>query len=201
MSAVRNALVILFVVFGVVACSSQPEEQVSVPLRERGSFLEESGVSSTEETVASETDEAVVSESDESHVSETDVSETDENVEPEPTEEYEVAGYVQKGPFTIGTELQVRELSESLIPNGKVFSATIRDNAGAFAFRGSMTSPFAEFSASGYYFDEVAGALSSGQVTLTNIVDLRETTDMNLNVFTHIAHERVYVLVDGGATL
>jgi hypothetical protein len=113
---------------------------------------------------------------------------------------YSVAGVAQKGPFIRGTEVELRELDSDMVPTGRILSATIVDDAGSFNVRGTLTSPYVELSASGYYFDEVAGELTNAPLTLRGVADVREVLSMNLNVLTHLESSRVYELVDAGLT-
>lgn len=120
--------------------------------------------------------------------------------EPEPVT-YSISGHVQKGPFVQGTEVTVRELDSSLSPTGRTFTGTIADDTGRFTASGELDSPYAELSATGYYFNEVSGALSSGTLTLRAIVDLSDRTTVNVNLLTHLERERVETLVSGEASL
>ncbi len=109
-----------------------------------------------------------------------------------------VVGYVQKGPFVQGTELVLRELDNSLNPTGRTFAATIDSNTGSFTVRGALDYPFVELSANGYYFNEIAGALSAAQISLQALVDLRDNTTVNVNILTHLERSRVLYLIDDG---
>ena len=113
---------------------------------------------------------------------------------------YAVSGFVQKGPYVQGTELIVRELDESLNPTGRTFAATIDSNSGSFTVRGSLAYPFVELSATGFYFNEVAGVLSTAPLNLQALVDLRNGGSVNVNPLTHLERNRVLYLVDNGAT-
>jgi formylglycine-generating enzyme required for sulfatase activity len=108
---------------------------------------------------------------------------------------------VQKGPFVQGTEITVAELNADFLPTGRVFSGAISDNTGAFNVRGALAYPYVSITANGYYFNEVAGALSQGTLKLRALADLRSAAAVNLNPLTDLEYERVLYLVDRGAGL
>src|SRR3989304_5717280 len=72
-----------------------------------------------------------------------------------------ITGYVQKGPFIIGSSISMSELNSMLGQTGKTFTTQISNNNGSFEFNNiSLSSRYVELFANGYYFDEVKGALS-----------------------------------------
>ena len=85
---------------------------------------------------------------------------------------YELQGAVEKGPFIEGTEITIRELESDLQPTGRTFSTVVEDDTGFFSVEASLASPYVELSASGFYFNEVAGELSSAPITLRAVADL-----------------------------
>ena len=90
---------------------------------------------------------------------------TDESSsEADTSSSYTISGKVQKGPYVQGTEITVRELDSSMIPTGNTFTGTIDDNTGSFGIKGTLTNKMVELSADGYYFNEVSGALSTGEI-------------------------------------
>ncbi len=111
---------------------------------------------------------------------------------------YTIAGVVQKGPFVQGTSITVRELDNSFTPTGRTFSGSIDDNTGRFSVRGTLAYPYVELEANGYYFNEVAGALSIGPIRLLSVSDLRVSSTVNINPLTHLERSRLFNLVDGG---
>ena len=111
---------------------------------------------------------------------------------------YTIAGYVQKGPFIQGSSITVRELDTSFNPTGRTFSGSIDDNTGRFSVRGTLIFPYVELEANGYYFNEVTGALSVGQLRLLSVADLRVSSSININPLTHLERSRLFTLLDGG---
>lgn len=108
---------------------------------------------------------------------------------------YQLSGSVQKGPFAIGSEMNIYELNEDFIPTGRTFHATI-ENLGYFELLDvSLVSPYVELVADGFYFNEIIGELSSERISLKAIVDLRESTQVNVNILTNLEYERVRYLI------
>ena len=108
----------------------------------------------------------------------------------------ELRGYVQKGPFIIGTTITVTELDGSLGQTGKTFSATIEDDRGAFTLRNlKLSSKYLELRANGFYFNEVSGKLSTSQLTLNALADVSNAASVNVNLLTHLERSRVQHLM------
>jgi methionine-rich copper-binding protein CopC len=105
---------------------------------------------------------------------------------------------VQKGPFVLGSEITVRELDDRFVPTGRTFTGRIEDSTGRFTIRGTLTYPFVELSANGFYFNEVTGSLSAAQINLLALADLRDSTTVNVNLLTHLENVRVFELIDSG---
>jgi hypothetical protein len=109
----------------------------------------------------------------------------------------ELSGYVQKGPFVIGTGITVAELDERLVQTGKVFSAEIKDDQGAFALPNvTLNSQYVELRANGFYFNEVTGKLSTAQLALSALADVSNAASVNVNLLTHLEKGRVAYLMN-----
>ena len=114
-----------------------------------------------------------------------------------------IKGKVEKGPLVRGSVIELRSLDQHLSPNGASYSARIENNTGDFNF-GSLkiNSPYAKLTADGYFFNEVAGALSAGTIKLDAIADLSDYSTTNVNVLTHIKSQRImHLVVNEGLTL
>ena len=113
-----------------------------------------------------------------------------------------ITGYVQKGPFVLGSEIVVRELDGDFAPTGRTLTGSVYDSTGRFIVREKLTYPldypFAEFSVNGFYYNEVVGSLSTEPFTLLALVDLRQGTAVNINLLTHLERERVLTLTNSG---
>jgi hypothetical protein len=110
-------------------------------------------------------------------------------------------GAVQKGPFIVGSSIQVANLDVDTNPTGLVFSTTTRDDLGHFALD-VEASDLVSIEATGFYYNEVTGSLSGSSLTLRAFyaVGSGSATDAFVNVITHLSYERVRQLVALGAT-
>lgn len=114
---------------------------------------------------------------------------------------YNVVGKVEKGPFVSGSEITIQPMSAKMQALGTMYTSTIQDHLGNFTFGSKLfESPYAELTANGYFFNEVTGALSSGTLYLRAIVDLSKSETVNVNILTHIKHQRVLYLIAQGKT-
>ena len=112
---------------------------------------------------------------------------------------FSFSGKVQKGPFVTGATITVNELNESLGQTGKSFTTSITSDDGSFSLDNiEMESDLALLSGNGFYFNEVLGKLSSAQITLQALADLRNGQTVNVNVLTHITKARIETLVGEG---
>ena len=112
-----------------------------------------------------------------------------------------VTGSVQKGPFINGTSISMFELNSSLQQTGNTFNTQILNNAGTFEIDNiSLTSSLVEFSASGYYFDEIKGDKSISQLNLYALSDITDISTVNVNILTHLEKQRVEYLIKQSKT-
>jgi len=108
-------------------------------------------------------------------------------------------GYVQKGPFIVGSSIIIFELNESLEQTGRVFNTQINDNLGSYSLSGvELISPYVMTKADGFYFNERTGNLSESQLTLYGIVDVRDAETTNVNILSHLEMERLRFLLNSG---
>ena len=113
-----------------------------------------------------------------------------------------VTGQVQKGPYINGTSISMSELNSSLVQTGKIFTTQISNNSGSFEINNiSLTSSYVEFSANGYYFDEVKGDISIAPLNLFALSDITDISTVNVNILTHLEKLRVEYLVKQNKTL
>jgi uncharacterized protein (TIGR02145 family) len=88
------------------------------------------------------------------------------------------------------------ELSSKLVQTGKIFSTQINNNYGSFEINNvNLKSSYVEFSASGYYFDEIKGDLSIAPLTMNALSDIADVTTVNVNVLTHLEKARIEYLI------
>ncbi len=110
-----------------------------------------------------------------------------------------IKGKIEKGPMISGSSVEMRTLDKDLVPTGNSFTASIENDCGDFNYGPlKVGSPYAKLSASGYFFNEVTGELSSGMIQLDAIVDLSDNTSINVNLLTHLKSRRIAQLVTVG---
>ena len=115
-----------------------------------------------------------------------------------PLSSKEIAGYVQKGPFVVGTSVTVQELTDKLTPTGRTFATQIQNDNGNFIIKGNFSEEYSEIIASGYYYNEVAGKLSASPITLRTISKLSNKDHVNINILTTLQSPRMQKLINEG---
>jgi N-acetylneuraminic acid mutarotase len=114
---------------------------------------------------------------------------------PPPPTFHTTAGIAEKGPLITGSAVTAQELDAALSPTGKQYSYQISSDLGDFTPTSTFTSQYIGVSATGYYFDEVVGAVSAGPITLNGYSDLSADPVMNVNLLTTLAYQRIRTLV------
>ena len=108
---------------------------------------------------------------------------------------YTINGSVQKGPFVLGSTINMQSLDDRLNPTGQSYVTSTNDDAGHFDLGSTLSNKYAEIIATGYYFDEVVGDLSQGTLTLRSITDLSDGGNTNVNLLTTLVYNRTQNLV------
>lgn len=112
---------------------------------------------------------------------------------------YNVSGKVEKGPFVSGSTITIQPMDSKLQVLGSMFNTTILDNIGNFTFGSKeFQAPYAEMMATGYFFNEITGNLSGGVLVLRALVDLSNSSTVNVNILTHLKYSRIKNLIAGG---
>ncbi len=115
-----------------------------------------------------------------------------------------VEGAVQNGPFIVGSTVLINRLDEprcSSTPS--TLLAEIEDSVGSFSFETTESGPV-QIVATGYYFSELTGQISDGQLTLKALYEVGTDTRQiaHVNILTHLINDRVLDLIaDGQPTL
>lgn len=108
-------------------------------------------------------------------------------------------GYVQKGPFIVGSSIIISELSSDLEPTGRVFPTQIDNNTGKFELPNvELESQYVQMKADGFYFNERTGELSETQLTFYSLVDITDLESFNINVLSHLEKDRIVKLMEAG---
>jgi formylglycine-generating enzyme required for sulfatase activity len=108
-------------------------------------------------------------------------------------------GSVQKGPFVIGSSVDVSVLDGDLFPTGFVYSTETINNRGEFEVRFTTRHPVA-LEGDGYYYNEVTGELSDSPLTLRALYGPPGggVRSANINIVTHLTTRRIRALVSDG---
>jgi len=107
----------------------------------------------------------------------------------------QIKGYVQKGPFVLGSEVRIQELTSDLSSTGKAYYTQTNDDFGSFETNSEIGAGYIDIATTGFYFNEVEGRLSNSYITLKSISYLSETTDLNVNILTTLAFDRIKYLL------
>lgn len=115
-------------------------------------------------------------------------------------EDVEFYGTALKGPFRVGSSVNVYELQRpTLDQTGISFSGDIANDAGDYSISARMRPGPVEVVTTGRFFHEVRGENTSGTLTLRAVTE--NTGSVNVNVLTAIERDRVRRLVnDQGLT-
>jgi hypothetical protein len=105
------------------------------------------------------------------------------------------SGVAQKGPLIKGSTVTAQELDAKLSPTGKQYTYQTTSDLGTFSPTSAFGSQYIGLIATGYYFDEVADALSTGTITLNGYSDLTAAPVLNVNLLTTLAYQRIQHLV------
>lgn len=106
-----------------------------------------------------------------------------------------LSGYIQKGPFISGSQITIQELGPQLQPSGDSYQVVTKSDFGDYTFSGRVNSEYVEVIADGFYFNEVRGELSSAQLQLRALVATDDAENVNVNILTTLASERIRHLV------
>ena len=114
-----------------------------------------------------------------------------------------IEGAVQKGPFIVGSTVLINRLDSRGRSTPSTLLAEIDDSVGSFSFETTERGPV-QIVATGYYFSELTGQISDGQLTLKALyevgTDARQIA--HVNILTHLINDRVLELIaDGQPTL
>jgi uncharacterized protein (TIGR02145 family) len=113
-----------------------------------------------------------------------------------------ISGFFQKGPFIKGSTATLYELDNSFAQTGRSFRDIIADDKGSFEIKNvELVSHYAMLEADGFYRNEVTGKISAAPIKLYAIADIREKSNVNVNILTHLEYYRIQRLVESGKSL
>jgi hypothetical protein len=111
-----------------------------------------------------------------------------------------MTGAIQKGPFVIGSNVEVAILDPATAnPTGQSFSTVTRNDLGEFELTLPGTGA-AEIQTTGFYFNEIVGLASPAQITMRALAYFPYSgpRSVHVNALTHLGHLRAKKLVGEG---
>jgi len=112
-----------------------------------------------------------------------------------------IQSVVEKGPFVLGSSVDLAFLYSDSTPTGDVYLTQTRDFLGTFR----VTVPLAEkpqlvqARSGGYYYNEATGKLSSADITLRALAEVNVSSpSLNINLLTHLSALRTLTLIESG---
>jgi hypothetical protein len=119
----------------------------------------------------------------------------------DPAFDVSLAGAVYKGPFVLGSTITVSPLDANANPTGQAFLTQTTNDKGEFNV-GFSASGQVSLEGVGFYYNEVAGALSGAPLTLRALYVIQQGGPQSafINLVTHLTFLRVKKLVRDGAT-
>ena len=111
-----------------------------------------------------------------------------------------LGGALQKGPFVVGSSVQVSLLDWNLNPTGLVFNTQTVNDHGEFNLSFTTSGPVL-IEGQGFYYDEHLGALSTAPLTLHAFYLPTTGGEQHayVNILTQLISERLKTVVAGGA--
>jgi len=113
-----------------------------------------------------------------------------------------VSGVSQKGPFIKGSTVTLYELDEKLNQTGIHYSTTIDNDDGKYHIDSVVLSkPYAWMIVKGNFIDEITGKKTTNPITLNGLVKVEKNKDININILSHLAFNRIQFLVQQGLSI
>ena len=179
--------------FFTCSCSENSPEKVNT--------VEPISTDTTEADTSAVTDTTTNSKADTTAKASTDSTSNEPNSATIETT-HNILGYVNRGQYTIGSEVVLRELDSTLAQTGIVHRSVIEDTLGAFIFPDvKLTQPYVHIEIIGRYnavcydFIERGGNFFGA---LEAYADIRKGDTVNLNILTHMQAKRLPRYIDKG---
>ncbi len=115
------------------------------------------------------------------------------------SQDVQLHGAVQKGPFVVGSSIDVSLLDAKLNPTGQIFSTQTTNDRGEFDIAFTAQGPV-KMEGTGFYYNEVSGELSTSSLTLRAfyVPVSSGAQSAYVNMVTHLTTQRIMALVRGG---
>ncbi len=110
-----------------------------------------------------------------------------------------LSGAVHKGPFVLGSQIAVQPLDTGGNPTGQSFTTQTKNDKGEFSVDFSASGQV-QLTGSGFYYNEITGALSGAPLTLQAfyVIEAGGAQQAFVNLITHLTFQRVRKLVKDG---
>jgi hypothetical protein len=110
---------------------------------------------------------------------------------------FHLEGAVAKGPFLLGSSVEISQLDMDGNPTGQVFNTETVDDLGNFEV--DIEASFLSLEGTGFYYNEVRGDLSDSFLTLRAYYEasVEPLQSVYLNLVTHLVYGRVQELLLG----
>lgn len=110
-----------------------------------------------------------------------------------------LSGAVEKGPFVLGSRVDVSPVDALGNPTGQVFGTHTTNDLGQFRVDFSHTG-LVSLAGSGFYYDEISGRLSSAPIVLRAFHEISAggPQEAYINLVTHLTYDRVRWLLGEG---
>ena len=115
--------------------------------------------------------------------------------------EVHLSGALEKGPFVMGSTVNISPVDSNGNPTGLVFSTQTISDLGEFSVD-FEASGFVSLEGTGFYYNEVTGDLSGANLTLRAYYEITAGGVQNayLNLITHLTYNRVKKLIGDGVS-
>ncbi|MBU1220061.1 hypothetical protein KKF34_14005 [Myxococcota bacterium] len=112
---------------------------------------------------------------------------------------FDLSGSVQKGPYLLGSTINVIKLNDNLEPSGMVFMTSTYNDNGEFSVSVDSAGPVL-IEGYGYFFNENTGSVSKSLLTLRALYFPQTETVQNtrVNILTHLTIERIKHFINEG---
>ena len=114
-----------------------------------------------------------------------------------------ISGLAQKGPFDVGSVIRLYQLDgKTFAQKESAYTSKVADANGAFEISNiSQSSPYASIQVNGSYRSEITGKFSNGKITLKSFADLSNSSNININMLTHLTNNRIAYLASTGVSV
>lgn len=113
--------------------------------------------------------------------------------------EVDLDGAFNKGPFVLGSSVDVSPTDDEANPTGETFSTETDNHLGEFSLNFTYEG-LARIEGNGFYYNEAIGELSDAALTLRALENIEEGGDVDafVNIITHLSYQRIVSLLEEG---